>query len=342
MLTRIRPYIFVAALFAALSAAPACSSGGGTSTGSGGSGGGAGGGSGGVGGGSGGTTGTGGATDAGTGGSGAGGTSDGGDGAVTNCAGNAVSLMKNGTGTSVADDAAHARVMIDLMTDLPIGNANRTLEYWAYIKTTDWHGEANTMFEYGTQGGTARGFGLDFGTNEVMGMAGNHATLDPYTNGGFDGDSTNYLGITSTMDQWVHLAMTWDGTSVKTYVNGALRITTNGSGGATMLATAQTQLTMGCNNPRFSCFNGIIDELRVWNVARTAAEIAANYNKGLTGNEAGLVGYWKFDEAPGATTAADSVTTAAHTAHPGTLMAVMPTQMPTFVTPSPPAPIACP
>ena len=43
-------------------------------------------------------------------------------------------------------------------------------------------------------------------------------------------------------------------------------------------------------------------------------------NKTLVGNEANLVGYWKFDETSG-TTAADSVTTAGHTAHPGTLMA---------------------
>ncbi len=90
-----------------------------------------------------------------------------------------------------------------------------------------------------------------------------------------------------------------------------------------MLATAQTQLTIGCNNPRFSCFGGYIDEFRVWKVARSAAEIMANYNKGLAGNETGLVGYWKFNEAPGATTAADSGPPPGHTAHPGMPMAVM-------------------
>lgn len=269
----------------------------------------------------------------------AGGSNGGAAGGGTSCAGNAISLSANGTGA--ASDAARARIMVDLMTDLPTGNTQRTLEFWAYVKTTDWVGETNTIFEYGTQGATAAGFGLDFGTSAVMGMAGNHATLDPYTNGGFDGDSTANLGITSTMNQWVHFAMVWNGTNVITYVNGAPKITVSG-GGTTMLATAQTQLTIGCNNPRFSCFNGYIDEFRVWKVARTAAEMMANYNKSLVGNETGLVGYWKFNEAPGAPMAADSVTTAGHTTHPGIPTAIAAAMNPTFVTPNPPAPITCP
>jgi hypothetical protein len=277
-------------------------------------------------GGSAGATGGRGGTTGGTGGAGGGG------GAVTAaCAGNAVSFSANGTGS--ASDAAHARVMVDLMTDLPIGNANRTVEFWAFVRSTDWVGETNTIYEYGTQGTTAAGFGLDFG-----GQAG---TIDPYTNGGFDNDN-QATGVNTSMNQWVHFAMTWDGTAVRTYVNGAVKSTKMGGGGTTMLATAQTQLTIGCNNPRFSCFGGYIDEFRVWKVARTAAEIMANYNKGLTGAETGLVGYWKFNEAPGATSAADSVTTAGHTAHPGMPMAVMANQTPTFVTPAPPVPITCP
>jgi hypothetical protein len=52
-----------------------------------------------------------------------------------------------------------------------------------------------------------------------------------------------------------------------------------------------------------------------------------------------LVGYWKFDETSG-TNAADAVTTAGHTARPGTLMANNTGNMPTFVVST--APISCP
>ena len=43
-------------------------------------------------------------------------------------------------------------------------------------------------------------------------------------------------------------------------------------------------------------FNGRVSDCRVWNVARTPAEIQANYTNRLTGTEPGLVGYWRLDE----------------------------------------------
>ncbi len=46
-------------------------------------------------------------------------------------------------------------------------------------------------------------------------------------------------------------------------------------------------------------FQGELDEVRVWNSARSQAEIQADMNKTLTGSEAGLVGYWRFDEGSG-------------------------------------------
>ena len=59
-----------------------------------------------------------------------------------------------------------------------------------------------------------------------MGMTSNHATLNPFTGGGFSDDSTNDLGINSSSDQWVHVAMVWNGTNLITYVNGLPKITT--------------------------------------------------------------------------------------------------------------------
>lgn len=43
------------------------------------------------------------------------------------------------------------------------------------------------------------------------------------------------------------------------------------------------------------CFDGKMDELRIWNIARTPAEIISNKDLELIGNEPGLVGYWKFN-----------------------------------------------
>ncbi|HEX3033157.1 MAG TPA: LamG-like jellyroll fold domain-containing protein [Bacillota bacterium] len=46
-------------------------------------------------------------------------------------------------------------------------------------------------------------------------------------------------------------------------------------------------------------FNGSLDDLRIWGVARTEQEISGNMNHELTGTEPGLLGYWKFNENTG-------------------------------------------
>jgi hypothetical protein len=264
--------------------------------------------------------------------------SSGGSGGGTDCAGRAVSLGSNGTGS--ASDSAQAHVEIDMKTDLPTGNAKRTVEFWAFIKSTDWVGEKNQVFYYG--GSDSNGsFGLDFGTNNVTGSTTNHATLNPFTGSVIRVDDGTNLGIDSSSDQWVHIAMTWDGTVLTTYVNGQPKLTAQGSGGTTTLNTAQSLLMIGCNPTNNNCFSGLFDELRVWNVARSASEIKDNYNKPATGSESGLVGYWKFDETSG-TSAADAVTSTSHTAHAGTLKADSSAHMPTFVTPPTPLPLVCP
>jgi len=240
----------------------------------------------------------------------------------------------------MAADTAYAHVEMDLASDLPIGNSQRTVEFWAFIKTTDWVGEKNEVYYYGG-GGSAQAFGLDFGTDPVMNMPNNHATLNPFTSGGFNDDSKNDLGINSSTDQWVHIAMTWNGTNVITYVNGNAKITTAGKDGITALATVQSKVIIGCNPTNNQCFNGLFDELRIWNVARSATQLKDNYNKPVATNETGLVGYWKFDEASGTTTA-DAVTSSGHTAHGGDLKADTSAHNPTFVVPPKPVPLVCP
>jgi hypothetical protein len=249
-------------------------------------------------------------------------------------------MAMNTTGTE--KDTAHALVAIDFAADLPIGNADRSIEFWMYVKPTDWTAEVNEIYVYGTVG-TLQQVGLDFGMPAVKGMPTNHATLGPYTDGVYDDDTGVDIGLDSSKTQWLHVAMTWDGanTTLRTYVNGALRITTKSPDSKKLITTASL-FYLGCNPPYYGCFNGLYDELRVWNVRRTDAEILAAYDKALVGNEPGLVGYYKFDEAPGALTATDSVTSPGHTPHPGTLMAATPAAVPTFVTPAPLPLVACP
>ena len=247
------------------------------------------------------------------------------DGAKTSCAGGAIAFNAN---VPTNHDPAMARVMVDYgnSPELPVGNSPRTVELWAYVKSTSRAGDANTIFEYGLVKPN-QGFGLDFG--------GKRGSVDPYTNGSFDNDNQP-TGLDPTKDQWVHFAMTYDGTAVVLYVNGVQAASKTSPGN--MLMTARSPLTIG-GNPRGSYFNGYLDEVRLWNVARSQAEIAGAMKKSLTGNEAGLVGYWKFDETSG-TVAADSTTRPGHTKANGTLMAASAGQLPAWIPST--APIECP
>ncbi len=258
-----------------------------------------------------------------------GGGSGGGGGA--SCAGHAISFNAN---SAANNDPAKAAVLVAFngSADLPLGNTNRTIEFWAYVLTSSWSADANTMFFYGTNNRKADGFGLDFGsTSNGMG------TIDPFTNNLFDNDNQP-SGLSASANQWVHFAMTWDGTTVRAYVNGVLKASkTSTSTSQTTLMTGMSDLVIGGYPPAY--FNGQIDEFRIWNVARSASEIASTMSHTLVGNEAGLTGYWKFDETSG-TTAADSVTSTGHTAHPGMLSADKTTDNPTFVVST--APLSCP
>ena len=48
-------------------------------------------------------------------------------------------------------------------------------------------------------------------------------------------------------------------------------------------------------------YDGQIDELRVWNTARTQSNIQNNKDTCLMGIEIGLVGYWKMEDGSGTT-----------------------------------------
>ena len=109
-------------------------------------------------------------------------------------------------------------------------------------------------------------------------------------------------GYTLPANQWTHIAISYDAGVVNTYVNGALVHSYNGSGSIGDQYPALNELTFGGRqNASDQRFQGLIDEVRVWNVARTGAQISANYDQTLTGSESGLAGYWQFAEATGTT-----------------------------------------
>jgi hypothetical protein len=89
-----------------------------------------------------------------------------------------------------------------------------------------------------------------------------------YINSG--GDLAAPASAATAVNAWTHMAVTYDGTSLKLYVNGTLVRTTPASGAMTSSTGA---LRIGGNNVWGEWFAGTIDELNVYNRALTAAEI---------------------------------------------------------------------
>jgi len=99
---------------------------------------------------------------------------------------------------------------------------------------------------------------------------------------------------------WHHVAGTVDGqNSTKLYVDGVLRESSHGN----PLPAELSGIAIGARLGGGDRLKGDIDEVSIWNRALSQAEIQANMNKSLTGNEGGLVGYWPFEEGSGTTTA---------------------------------------
>jgi hypothetical protein len=104
---------------------------------------------------------------------------------------------------------------------------------------------------------------------------------------------------------WVHVASTWDGTTIRHYLNGVLLPETAAFNGP--LHVSDAALIIGANYPyNKTAFKGCIDEVRLYNHALTLDEVRT-----LAGVVPRLVGHWTFDEGSG-TNITDSSGLASH------------------------------
>lgn len=178
-------------------------------------------------------------------------------------------------------------------------------------KVIRFQGNNSSYIDFGTQApGTPATFTLEMdifptststGFQGVIGNPSNNVStrsLSVYiTNStaleiGFGTNPWNPLttGPLLQLHQWNHLAVSFDGTLLNVYINGELKISDRRYAGLTPPSTPIRYL--GKSDVPFT---GKIDEVRIWNKARTADEIGATLNQQLTGQENGLVGYWNFD-----------------------------------------------
>ena len=118
-----------------------------------------------------------------------------------------------------------------------------------------------------------------------------------------EGTDTN-VGSTLNNNTWHLVGCTYDGTTLRSYLDGVVQ----GSPAASVGADANGSLVIGAGDASGGSqqSNGRIDEPRIYNRALSAAEVAYLYNKNAPQNRTtlnkqknqpndGLVGYWSFD-----------------------------------------------
>ena len=202
-------------------------------------------------------------------------------------------------------DGSNDYVRIGNSSDINTGSHNhryKTIEAWFKVDNKNITSRKQTIYE---QGGTIRGLNIYvFGGALYVG-----GWNEP--NGESDWDPGTWHSTSNIQSNtWHHVALTLNGgnsvssNAFKGYLDGQQFGSGSGSklwnhgGDVSIARNRDTKFHTGdYNSARY--FAGHIDEVRLWNVTRTQAQIQAMKDTVLNGNESGLTAYYDFQENSG-------------------------------------------
>jgi len=102
-------------------------------------------------------------------------------------------------------------------------------------------------------------------------------------------------------NEWAHIALVYNGATLQLFINGIADASVPATG---TILNSNTDLLIGTQRAYYEDgtldFAGGMDEVRIWNKARTESQINATLNKVLVSEyyataDSGLVGYWQFE-----------------------------------------------
>jgi Concanavalin A-like lectin/glucanases superfamily len=118
------------------------------------------------------------------------------------------------------------------------------------------------------------------------------------SNGNAQVVTLNLAAAGVTPSTWHHLAASFDADTrvMRIYIDGVER-----ASGQLAFGSAGTNLPLivGRSGGTGNYWAGGLDDLRLWSVVRTAADIRASFDREIVGTPPGLVGNWHFDEGRG-------------------------------------------
>lgn len=177
-----------------------------------------------------------------------------------------------------------------------------------YASIPDWSGYASSSytFEAWVKFTTVSSFQVILGKDAgggpnrqfAFGASNGRLYIEHYDNGG---TGCTYLQDNSNLmvaNVWYHVAVVNSAGTFKFYRDGVELTASTFSGTYGAQGQKAVALMIGCRlGSEF--LSGLVDEVRFWNTARSGANILANKDTELVGNETGLVGYWKCNQGAG-------------------------------------------
>lgn len=158
-------------------------------------------------------------------------------------------------------------------------------------------GRTFNILDKWTGGGNQRSYllGVDSATNKI------YATIDP--DGTAASDILSIADNAITANTWIHAALVCDGTKCNMFVNGVKQADQDA---LTAIHKGTAILTLGADNAadNTEAFQGMIDEVKIYNYARTSSQIVEdmNSNHPVPGSPVGsYVARWKMDDSIGTT-----------------------------------------
>ncbi len=184
-------------------------------------------------------------------------------------------ILLNGTSQCAASPD---RSQFDLTTDF-------TVEAWMYPTSAASDTEAMIInkeqsYEFAIRSGTFQ--------YAIMGTVNNWDWRD--------------TGIRANSDQWQHVAFSKANNTVTLYINGvSVYSLTNATFANTNIRPSNLAFNVGCRassagTSMASFFGGRLDEVRLWDVARSQPDISRDMHRNSIAGASGLVGYWDFNE----------------------------------------------
>ncbi len=163
--------------------------------------------------------------------------------------------------------------------------SNISLEAWVYFSSLPGTGTYPALV---SNISTTHGYGWEWFFDGDTGKIRFYVAT---VNGSFNAISSTSLSTGA----WHHYAVTYDGSTVRFYVDGVA----DGTSSQTLALGYESGQNPAISSAYWGGFSRFItaymDDIRIWNVVRSATEISNNKGSQLTGSESGLAAYYPMN-----------------------------------------------